>query len=205
MSLESSATLWDAISFWLIGVGAALAFVGTVAAVHARKLGRELATEKTAIAAREKVASDRAIAEANARAAEAALELAKFKAPRSLTKEQEDQLIAKLKPFSGQLFSFNVTADPEAISFLRIIRTVLNRAGWNEIPSQYGDVSVGGVGVSTDTGITLEVAANADMAHVALVQLLDSALNAEGIQSIPRHNKDLTNLSAINILVGKKP
>jgi hypothetical protein len=111
MSLESSASLWDGISFWLIGVGAGLAFVGTVAAVHARKLGRELATEKTAIAAREKAASDRAIAEANARAADAnkiaeqerlaRLQLEARLAPRSLSSEQSVDLISKLKNFSG--------------------------------------------------------------------------------------------------------
>ena len=74
-----------------------------------------------------------------------------------------------------------------------------------KIPSQVGDVSIDGVGVSTDTGVKLEVAANADIMHLELVKLLDDALNAEGISSVPRHNKDLKNPSAINILVGKKP
>ena len=78
-----------------------MAFVGTVAAVHARKLGREVATEKTVIASREKAASERAIAEANARAAEAKrdaanaeLETTKLRATiadRDLSPEQQDR------------------------------------------------------------------------------------------------------------------
>jgi hypothetical protein len=205
MSLESSVSFWDAISFWFITGGVVLAFVGGLASIMFRRYNRQLVALTEIQNRQDKAANEKAIAEANARAAEANLELAKFKAPRSLTKEQQDRLIAKLTPYSGQLFSFNVTADPEAINFLQIIRNVLVAARWKEIPSQYGDVSVGGVGVSTNTGVILEVAANADIKHIVLVQLLDSAFNAEGIQSLPRHNKDLTNPSAVNIVVGKKP
>lgn len=71
MSLESSASIWDGISFWLVAFGAVLAFFGAIAGIHARSLNRSLMVEKAAIARREKEENDKAIADAGARAAEA--------------------------------------------------------------------------------------------------------------------------------------
>jgi hypothetical protein len=77
MSLESSASYWDRFSDLLLAVGALIALAGTLAVWHAKKLGRELAIEKDKIAVREKAASDRSIADANARAEEAHAEAEK--------------------------------------------------------------------------------------------------------------------------------
>ena len=57
-------------------------------------------------------------AKAEARAAEANLELAKLRDPRRLLPEQQDRIIAALKNFTGQKFSFAVYPDPEPLAFL---------------------------------------------------------------------------------------
>jgi hypothetical protein len=211
MSLEFSASLWDGISFWLVAVGTALAFLGAITAIQARRLNRALATERSDIAKREKDANDKVIAEANARAreaearaAEANLELAKFRAPRTLTPEQRQRIIGKLNKYAGQTFSLNVYNDPEALLLLRIITDILKSAGWVEIPSQLGDVSIGNAGMVTEVGVKVEVPQNAGADLIERVKALNAALNAEGISSLPRYDPQLKNPSAINVMVGKK-
>jgi hypothetical protein len=144
MSLESSASTWDGISFWLVAIGAVLASLGAVAGIEARRLNRRLTVEKAATTRREKDLNDRAIADAGARAAEANarakeaeahaaeanLELAKFKAPRRLTFEQQQRIVGKLKIYGGQTFSLNVYNDPEALNLLAVQRTRKLRTAW---------------------------------------------------------------------------
>jgi di/tripeptidase len=148
--------------------------------------------------------SNERAAKAEQAAAEANLALEKFKTPRTLSAEQKQRLISKLQDFKGQTFSLNVVSDPEAVAFLQIIRTVLKDAGWIEIVSQVGDITIGGARMVTETGVKIEVAQNADLPHVLIAKTLDAALNAEDISSVPRHNSQLGNLSAINVVVGKK-
>jgi hypothetical protein len=71
--------------------------------------------------------------EAKDRAAQASLELAKFKAPRILTLEQQGRISEKLKPFAGKQFDVALTTDPETQDLLLQIETALKAAGWIEI------------------------------------------------------------------------
>jgi hypothetical protein len=192
MSLESSASLWDAISFWLIGIGAALAFVGTVAAVRARKLGRELTAEKTAIADREKAASDRAIAEANARAAEAEekteqerlkrVELQARVSGRQITTEGRAKIGTSLLPFSGQRIDMVSEAEPEQVVLMNQVIEIMKSAHWdfNVSTAPEWNRAVGGVLVETVPHVDDKSARAAN----ALVQALKHAPMAVAEQKL---------------------
>lgn len=72
-------------------------------------------------------ANERA-ASAEQRAKESELELARIRAPRSITKIPE--LVAALTPFKGSEYTLNVFMDDEAIQFTRIVAGALGTAGW---------------------------------------------------------------------------
>lgn len=96
-------------------------------------------------------------AEANARADADRLELAKFKAPRVLTADQEAYMVAALKPFVPT--EIDVCAypnDPEIVGITNQIITVLRRPGWTPrlfLVTEYTR-SVSGMLVETDPGAT---------------------------------------------------
>jgi len=62
-------------------------------------------------------------AEANARAAEAQLELAKFKEPRQLTSEQQARISGKLIGFAGQQYLLSVATDQDALRLVHRLTT----------------------------------------------------------------------------------
>ena len=74
-------------------------------------------------------------AEANLAATQAQLELEKLKEPRTIAPEDQDRLIAELKRFTGQNYSFSVFQDPEAMALLRVLDVMLKSAGWHREPS----------------------------------------------------------------------
>jgi multidrug efflux pump subunit AcrA (membrane-fusion protein) len=85
-------------------------------------------------------AAERA-AEAEQRAAEANLELARIKAPRTLRPDQQEHVIAMLKPFAGTQFDVGlVQGDAEAAEFMTVIEAVLQAAGWTQIDWVGGDL-----------------------------------------------------------------
>ena len=69
-------------------------------------------------------------AEANARAEEAQLELARITEPRTIAPEDQQTLIDKLKLFAGQRYDLTVFADSESQKLLWSIYRILNEAGW---------------------------------------------------------------------------
>ena len=103
-----------------------------------QKVETELAKQKERTAAAEKSASD------------AALALAKFKQPRSLSPDQQDALIEALKPFVGQPFACAVFPDPEPLALLRTLDLNLKSAGWKRVPSQ----------IERPDGVLVEAAGN---------------------------------------------
>jgi hypothetical protein len=70
MSLESSVSLWDALSFWLITAGVILTFVGGAASIMFRRYNHRLVVLTEERNRQEKAANEKAIADAGARAAE---------------------------------------------------------------------------------------------------------------------------------------
>ena len=92
--------------------------------------------------------------EARAVAAKAQLELARFKAPRTITPDQSIAIEQALDGFEGQFYAFSSSGDAEALDYVRQIDRVLERAGWIRVPSQLGaiEVMVNGMTVGKTSG-----------------------------------------------------
>jgi hypothetical protein len=221
--LSSKATFWNNAVLWALALTAVAAVAVVVsqrlAFVRAKQLSdiqANIASIKEAGATgeqqrigRELAAALVRVAEAEARAAEANLELAKLRDPRKLLPEQQDRIIAALKRFTGQKFSFNVYPDPESLAFLRIIDALLKSAGWERVPSQVGDVEVDAAGSTAGTaydgGVDALIAPDDENSKPALITLA-SALTKEGTPCTPHYNDRLIGKipKAILINIGKK-
>ena len=149
-------------------------------------------------------------AEANALASQARLELAKLKQPRTIAPEDQEKIVASLKRFAGQNFSFSVFPDPEALALLRLLDDILKSAGWTRVPSQIGDIEVdvagNTAGQAHDSGVVAFVGRDNPDAVPAL-RALSQALSDAGIPCPPSQTELLRGETpkAIVINVGKKP
>lgn len=230
-SLETATRLFDAFSIAL-AIGACVVFVATAAIVwlgivkehHWDELREQARTkvatletetaranvevarahENTAKLSVEAESARAAIADANARALEAQAELAKFKAPRSLSPEQQRKISESFKRFAGQKYSFNVFQDPEAIELMRSINGVLKQAGWTRIGSQVGDLEIEGAGASSNLGLLIGLKKEASPALQNLAMMLADALTGAGLPTKAMFFPDLKFDDALNIVVGKK-
>jgi hypothetical protein len=164
----------------------------------------------------EKIAEAEARAsEANQKAQEAILELAKFRAPRALTGEQMMRIAEKLNQFSGTEYDVALHSnDPELLGFLFFIEFTLLRAGWKALawPAPVAMVTTArGLQVAVGISVTNLVVAM----HIEQVPLLWSAakclvdeLMAAGINAMvapmPDNPGISANPTAIHILIGRK-
>jgi Tfp pilus assembly protein PilX len=156
ISLPQANALYNIANIVLI-LGAFLVLLGTIIAIWTGGIRERFADERMSNNETETARAKADAAQADAHAAEVNLELAKLKAPRTLGGEQQSRLVSKLKPFAGQTFSLKVVADTEPISLMSMIETVLASAGWVNIPSQIGDVQVGGAGMAYGTAVELQM------------------------------------------------
>jgi hypothetical protein len=219
-SLESMSTWWDGFAFWFTVIGVFLTFMGGMASIVARRYARELATEKAnVVRVREEQTkleienAKRAAAEADARAAEANLELAKFKAPRQLSSEQSNRITESIKKWSGTRFTLAVFNDPEAIAFMSQIETALLSAGWIETDWKGGGALAYTRAGRPNVGITLlqGLFVQADSSHATdfgwQVGTLVANLKEEGLHAtaeVARMVPQDGNIDVIQIQVGKK-
>lgn len=139
-------------------------------------------------------------AEANARAAAAQLELAKLKAPRTLSDEQIARIKEKVKFFEGQHFSvvtyWNLKEPTDLAK--RIGDDALISSGW-----QYDNPPKGESFIGIVTGVEIQLSdASSDLAKQA-ARALSKALEAEGIDAPIRNEPTYTTL--IKLSVGMKP
>jgi hypothetical protein len=154
-------------------------------------------------------------AEANQKAQEAALEFARFRAPRSLTHDQMVVISEKLRKFSGTEFDAAVqSSDPEILGFLTLIQLTLAWAGWKPLPF-IGSVMVTYAmpGIQVGTGfavagtvmeINREFAGALQRAATALVEELN-AIGIKAVASMPLNPPSRSaNKQAIHIFVGRK-
>jgi hypothetical protein len=224
--LESSL---NALDVWLIifGVFVAIGVVGEsiTGFLHWRRSGQlqsvqtaeNLAQQKEIARLSNETASARGgIAEANARAADAnaralqaQVELAKFKAPRTLTQEQQDRITSKLSAFSGTQFDAAVgpIGDPEPELLLRVIETTLEKAGWAQIDWKGAKMQLATpgkkiAGLSSVTNVIVE----ADPPLAQATFELAAALNAEGIAALAQgsSNDATANTNTVHIMIGRK-
>ena len=183
-----------------------------IARLHLRTAGLTADAEK----------SRAAIAEANARAAEAtqkaeeaSLELAKYRAPRTLTREQRGRIVDKVKQFSGTEYDIALSdSDPEILGFVSLIELTLSTAGWigvdwkgkGEALIRQGRplVRLGNTGANVVIGVHV----NQPPKLLECAMDLSDALVAEGIDATAGrhtpHEMSSTNANAIHILIGRK-
>jgi hypothetical protein len=151
------------------------------------------------------------IADANARALEAQAALAKYKAPRTLTPEQQAKISDKLKRFGPLKFDAGVgpKGDPEPLYILRNIFSSLISAGWVQIPwtgggETYTDPPMLAVGLSSVTNVIVDVHPDYWAKYGAAAQALADALRTEGIDAIADSKPTSINNDAIHLRIGRK-
>jgi hypothetical protein len=175
-------------------------------------LKRDLAEadEKIALANAAGEQAKKEAAEANQRAVQAALDLAKFRAPRMIGTEQGIAIVGKLKDFEGQTYTGVLASSGFDIASLWArIDQLLQQARW--VRGAPAGLSVGhppaGVAVQADNGVTVafkrEAVDTAGIAAEALVKaLLEAGITAQlgyiGDPKEKRHN-------VVTIRVGAKP
>lgn len=175
------------------------------------------------------------IAEANKQAeqakegaAQANLELAKLKSPRSLIHVPE--LIAALQTFNGTEYTFSsVFQNPESINFLKLLDSVLQQAGWKRQKPTHGFPAINVFGPDVDFPVPVSLATDIQIsvdssesigalnlipldklpavvqAAVALDMNLSSSLSPPQKKGVPPVNVQPGNSPVIRIAIGQKP
>jgi outer membrane murein-binding lipoprotein Lpp len=179
-----------------------------IAAEHIASLNKE-----TARLSADAESARAAIADANARALEAQAELAKFKAPRELTREQMEHIAAKLLSFKNISFDSASEGDREPLNLLGAIGTSLSSAGWKEIAWAGVGASIvrsgkPAAGLAIDTGVSIQFdesqrATLEDIAHTLAAALREEGIDAKAQFSSPSMSN--ANNTAIHVIVGRKP
>lgn len=148
--------------------------------------------------------------EADEKAAQARLDLAKYKAWRILTPQQEESIRATLKSFSGSPYDLGVDPTPEAINLLVRIDNVVKSSGWNN-KAPVGGVNIlfslklpngHRVDIAYTSGVIIELSSPTSKlrpaAEALVTALRSTGLNAKGQLD---HTKSP---NAIHIIVGTK-
>jgi hypothetical protein len=201
------------------GVALFLAFEVVFSVAHWRNENalRPLRAELNRLHALELADLGKIADEAKARAAEATLELAKFKAPRVLTEEQRGRIVDKLKPqFSGTEYDITISnSEPEILSLVFAIELVLSTAEWTELDwkgtgealIRAGKQPLIRLGVSV-TNVVIGVQVNQSPKLFEAALALSDALEAEGVTATAErhigHEMSSTNANAIHVMIGRK-
>ena len=217
-SLDTAAWIFDRASFVLVG-SLVLGVLATIAIVwmgivkeHHWDLAREAAAKSIATLSLQGDQLRKDTAEANERAAEAKLALEKFRAPRTLSPEQQGRITEKLKQFANTKFDAAAVQDTEATRFLVQIENSLAAAGWVQIEWKGGDIVLNRpgrptIGMTGSPGLTIAVEASWLTQHKAAAEALLGALQAEGFtaKGIAEPLAAINaNPEAIHLLIGRK-
>jgi|SRR5271166_3543288 len=218
------------VSLWLV-VGAGV--VTAVSAFVSGYVGYEL-TDAVQRASDERVAelnkeiarlsadaeaSRAMIADADARALEAQAQLAKFKAPRSMKRDQQTRIAEKISAFKGTRFDIAVIpGDPEAATFLGQVSATLQSAGWEwiewahpggRLTFTYTWPGLPNVGQMGGFGIDVIVHSDHRLEFENAAKALSDALAAEHFSDGQVHEavpaQSIPNGDTIHIVIGKKP
>jgi hypothetical protein len=201
----------------LLVFGAAAVLFGTIGAFSMGAAKEQFSNERikaneaaTARANADAENAKQGAAEANARALESQLALEKYKAPRSLSSEQQARITAKMKGFAGVPFDFVIQADSEPIGLMEQIGTALKAAGLVWEPWHNGVVfrppGLPQTGITAASGLIIQIDNSKAPQWGAAVIALKDALLAEGIAADARGITDGTETpNAIHIYIGRKP
>ena len=202
----------DAWFRWLTGFAIGLPIFGAIvggicgwgAFLVSQRIGTLQATEVTQ--ARE------GAAKANERATEAQATLEKFRAPRTLTVEQQATISRKLLAYAGTRFDATVIRnDPETYHLLDTITPVLEAAGWTQGNWDNNDAvlkrpSKPDVGEWAAQNVIIAVPHNRIPQLWSAAESLASALTAEGIPAQTQDAAGMTvkNNEVLHLLIGRK-
>jgi hypothetical protein len=114
-------------------------------------------------------------AEANQKAQKAALGLARFRSPRSLSRDELYRIAEKMKPFAPMVFEASVNpGDPEYVGCLQFIELALQLAEWEEISWSREPSRMRGM-----TGLP-SIGIGSSVSNVAVFFLVDPRLDVSG-------------------------
>lgn len=126
ISLHSANVIYG-ISNLALGFGALCVLLGTLGAIWSGGIRERFSDERIARNEAQTATANARAAEAEQRSAEATRELAKFRAPRTLTIEQQAAISEKLREFAGTRFDAAVIrSDPETYRILDMIEAPLD-------------------------------------------------------------------------------
>jgi hypothetical protein len=196
--------------FWAVVANAAIG-IGLI--VEYVVIGRAIvATREAEAESNQKVAEAEARAsEANQKAQEAALELAKFRSPRTFTRDQMYRVAEMVKPYAGMQFAGATTGrDPEYLGFLQFIEMALKLADWQEIDwhtspgvtRSVGRTTIGTTVSVSNVLVTFPLRGSGSQLEDAAIKLTE-ALTQEGFvaQAGVAHGSDSL---VIQVMVGPK-
>jgi hypothetical protein len=199
---------WLIISLVFVALAAIAAGVTTAGSIFSHK--REAAAAEAALD-RFKLDTEQKISEANARTADAKLELAKFKAPRILTGAQQSIVAGKVSAFRGTKFDAGIgpKGDPEPLYLLRSIVDSLKSVGWVQVPwtgdgETYTEAPLLPVGLTMVTNVIVDVHPEHLAALGPAAKALADALNAEGIDALADSRPTTIHTEVIHIRIGRK-
>jgi ABC-type multidrug transport system fused ATPase/permease subunit len=124
--------------------------------------------------------SNEAAKQAEARAAEAVLELARFKAPRTLSQEQIASIATNLRTFGTQKVDIIIIGDsPEITNITNLIGSAMQQGGWT--PKFIGK-AISGPNVS---GVLVGIHIGVDANTIGAAEALITSLNSAGVHTGP--------------------
>jgi hypothetical protein len=206
------------IGAFLVAVGVAAEFLGDFVAkpfedkIDAAR-NEELAklNNETAKLSADAESSRAAIADANARAMEAKLELARLTTPRTISPEQKEQIVNAIRPFSATPFDIFLQAEPEPLALMEQISEALVEAGWEwqGVPQIVALVRPGKpkVGLMTSTGIQVQIDSSKIADWERPILALANALATAGLEGVAAQQVDdgSVDATAVHVRIGKKP
>ena len=174
---------------------------------HIAQLASDLEASRAEVAG-----ANARVAEATQKAAEASLELAKFKAPRTLTKAQQAAITDRLRRFGGTQYDAGIgpAADPEPLYLLRSTAASLANAGWVQVSwtgdplMAYNDPPMPSVGLTMVTNVIVDVHPEYWDRLGPAAEALAQALSAQGIAAIADSQPTTIHAEVIHIRIGRK-
>ena len=210
---------WD---FWLIvavifaalSAGAiGIATAGSIVSHKRKALAAEVALEHFKLETEGKISDSNARAAlAEKGAAEAALELAKFKSPRTLTEIQQTAITEGLKQFAGTRYDAGIgpAGDPEPLYLLRSIAASLAKANWVQVPwtgnptMAYDEPPLLSIGLTMVTNVIVDVHPEYWKKLSPAAEALAAVLRSQGIDAIADSKPTTIDADVIHLRIGRK-
>jgi hypothetical protein len=217
------ASFWYDLSNVMLIVGATAVLIGTygtikMGAVKERfsnerisvnEMETSRATESASIAQEEAARANKAAADANERAVKAALELAKFRAPRILSQAQQLRITEETKSFADTRFVVGITAgSAESASLADQIVRALTAAKWDQARWDQFYFDLPAAGVVDVIGVVIQTHPRRAKDLKGAVDALSNALQTANLSVsilISEKNMMPLNTGYLHLLVGPKP